>query len=285
MPRIFISYRRNDSEGYVGRLYDQLIKSFDKKEVFLDVGTIKPGEDFVVAIEKAVGTCNVLIAVIGPRWLNMEDSKGKRLLDNPNDFVRLEIVTALRRSIPVIPVLVGRSKVPSHSDLPDDLSALVKHNALELSHHRFSYDVDRLVETIGGAYGVVRISAYPSLLSKIDMGLIGDPFELYIDHPVHDRKAPHVRFKGSEGVTLRIEKGVHTIHIRHRAFDSSPLHQSSNELSFSLKGGQTVLFSFGLESPEVPFSQRRFGWASPPKVPFSQLRLVIRPYKWATALR
>ena len=98
MTRIFISYRRADSEGYVGRLYDQLIKKFDKSEIFLDVGTIKPGEDFVVAIEKAISSYDVLIAVIGPKWLNMRDNKGASLIDKPNDFVRLEIASALKRN-------------------------------------------------------------------------------------------------------------------------------------------------------------------------------------------
>ena len=99
MSRIFISYRRTESEGYVGRLYDHLLKHFDKKEIFLDVGAIKPGEDFVSVIEKVVGSCDALIAVIGPRWLEIRDDNGRRRLQSASDYVRLEIATALARNI------------------------------------------------------------------------------------------------------------------------------------------------------------------------------------------
>jgi hypothetical protein len=107
MARIFLCYRRDDSGGYAGRLYDRLGQRFGHDNLFMDIDTIAPGLDFVEAIEKAVGTCDVLLAVIGRQWLTSTDSQGQRRLDNPEDFVRLEIVTALVRQIRVIPVLVG----------------------------------------------------------------------------------------------------------------------------------------------------------------------------------
>src|SRR5579864_3022816 len=105
MNRIFINYRRQDSEGYVGRLYDSLAQHFERDDLFMDVGSIKPGEDFVAALEEAVATCDVFLAVIGPQWSSVTDDSGHRRLDNWNDFVRIEIASALKQRKLVIPVL------------------------------------------------------------------------------------------------------------------------------------------------------------------------------------
>ncbi len=148
MSRIFINYRRQDSEGYVGRLYDHLTRHFESSDVFMDVDSIPPGVDFVTFLEEAVAGCDVLIAVIGPQWLALSDEAGSRRLDLWNDFVRIEIATALKQNKPVIPVLVGQARMPSPSDLPDDLVTLARRNAMELSHQRFSYDADKLVSAI-----------------------------------------------------------------------------------------------------------------------------------------
>ena len=90
MSRIFISYRRDDSAGYAGRLHDHLCQHFGQGQTFMDIDTIEPGVDFVETIEKAVGSCDVLIVVIGPQWLSMTDATGRRRLDNPEDFVRMK---------------------------------------------------------------------------------------------------------------------------------------------------------------------------------------------------
>ncbi len=147
MSRIFINYRRQDSEGYVGRLYDHLTQHLEKDLIFLDV-EIKPGADFVEAIESAVQSCDVFLLVIGPSWLNAADEQGRRRIDLENDFVRLEIATALKHNKVIIPVLVGRGQIPSANDLPEDIRAFVRRNAVELSHNRFAYDAGRLVEAI-----------------------------------------------------------------------------------------------------------------------------------------
>jgi hypothetical protein len=109
---------------------------------------LEPGIDFVEAIETSVGSCDVLIAVIGKRWLRSSVGKGRRRLENPEDFVRVEIATALKRNIRVIPVLVDGALMPRSSDLPDDLRLLVRRNAVEVSHNRFNADFGRLVATI-----------------------------------------------------------------------------------------------------------------------------------------
>lgn len=148
MSRIFINYRRLDSEGYVGRLYDHLLRHFQREDIFMDVDSIKPGQDFVTALENAVAGCDVFIAVIGPSWLNAADEEGNRRLDAWNDFVRIEIASALHQEKLVIPVLVGRAKMPSPAELPEDIAALARRNAFELSHFHFPQDVEKLVMMI-----------------------------------------------------------------------------------------------------------------------------------------
>src|SRR5271165_2666190 len=146
--QIFISYRRQESSAWAGRLSDHLSHHFPSNQVFMDVDSVDLGEDFVKTIEKTVGSCDVLIAVIGKGWLTSSEKEGQRRLDNPDDFVRLEIATALKRNIRVIPVLVDGALMPRPGDLPDDLKALVRRNALQLSHDRFRADSQRLASAV-----------------------------------------------------------------------------------------------------------------------------------------
>ncbi|MEA2008972.1 MAG: toll/interleukin-1 receptor domain-containing protein, partial [Chloroflexota bacterium] len=103
---IFISYRRVDTAYAAGRLYDRLSARFGEENIFMDVEGLDPGVNFVETIEEAVASCNVLIALIGSQWLTVKAQQGGRRLDNPEDFVRLEIAAALKRNIRVIPILV-----------------------------------------------------------------------------------------------------------------------------------------------------------------------------------
>jgi hypothetical protein len=146
--QIFISYRRDDSSPWAGRLYDDLDRHFVSNQIFMDVDTIQPGVDFVEAVEKSVGYCDALIAVIGKRWLISSDEEGARRLDNPEDSVRIEILTALKRGVRVIPVLVDGATMPRSRDLPDDLKSLARRNALEVSHNRFRTDSKRLIAAV-----------------------------------------------------------------------------------------------------------------------------------------
>ena len=144
---IFLSYRRDDSAGHAGRLYDTLVNHFGEDHIFMDVDTIEPGDDFVAVIERAVASCQVLIAVIGRQWL-ARSGESIRLLENPNDFVRIEIAAALERDILVIPVLVQRALMPSPTELPEDLSTLSRRNAFELSDYRWQFDVEELIRAV-----------------------------------------------------------------------------------------------------------------------------------------
>jgi TIR domain len=152
--QIFISYRREESRWSVRSMYDRLATHFDRKQIFMDVDTLKPGVDFVDAIEKSVGSCDLLIAVIGACWVTVTDEQGRRRLDNSEDFVRREIATALRREIRVIPVLVDGAVMPRQNDLPDDLKPLVRRNALPVSDTRFDDDCQRLVTAIEQVFEV-----------------------------------------------------------------------------------------------------------------------------------
>jgi TIR domain len=149
--QIFISYRREDSAASAGRVYDRLSGRFRSSRIFIDVDNIAPGIDFVAALEKSVGSCDVLISVVGARWLTATDEDGKRRLDDPEDFVRLEIATALKRGIRVIPVLVDGASMPRSSDLPDDLKSLVRLQALKVSQDRFRSDSEPLITAVDQA--------------------------------------------------------------------------------------------------------------------------------------
>jgi formylglycine-generating enzyme required for sulfatase activity len=146
-PGIFICYRREDTGGHAGRLSDHLIAHFGDEQIFMDLDQIEPGEDFVQVIEEAVGACDILLALIGRNWLASHDETGRRL-DNPNDFVRLELGAALARGVSVIPVLVQGAQMPRPPDLSEDIRPLTRRQAFELSDRRWRHDVDQLVERL-----------------------------------------------------------------------------------------------------------------------------------------
>jgi len=146
--RIFISYRRADSAGYAGRIYDRLTAHFGEDAVFMDVDTIEAGLDFVEVLQNAVQSCDVLVALIGQRWLTVKDENGERRLDNPEDFVRVEIAAALDRNIRVIPVLVDGTTMPRSTELPRNLKPLARRNALQVNHHSFNADAYRLISQL-----------------------------------------------------------------------------------------------------------------------------------------
>ena len=148
IPRVFISYRRDDSAGDTGRLYDTLSARFGRESVFMDIDAIPAGADFAEAIREAVSACQVCIPVIGKNWLGSADIAGRRRLDDDRDLVRLEIQAALERNLRVIPVLVQGATMPSAEQLPDAIGRLAVRNAFELSYGRWHYDAAQLIATI-----------------------------------------------------------------------------------------------------------------------------------------
>jgi hypothetical protein len=146
MGKIFISYRRDDAGEAAGRLSDNLRECFGQDSVFMDVDGIGLGRDFRKVIGETLSQCGVMLAVMGKTWLQNTDAKGNRRLDQPADFVRLEIATALKRDIDVIPVCVQGAGVPSADDLPDDLKDFAFRNAIELTHAKWNSDAQLLIE-------------------------------------------------------------------------------------------------------------------------------------------
>jgi hypothetical protein len=147
MATIFISYRRSDAAGYAGRLYDQVVQRFGEANVFKDLDSIKPGADFAQVIEQTVTRSDALLAVIGSDWVSPR-------LEDPDDWVRLEIAHALAGDVRVVPILVGGAKMPAPSDLPADLSALTRKHAYDFSetgwHAQVAEFLDRLEAAVRG---------------------------------------------------------------------------------------------------------------------------------------
>ena len=148
--RIFISYRRDDSRGYAGRLQGDLSRRYSEEHVFRDI-EIPPGADFGEYITSLVDKCNVVLAIIGPGWLDARNREGERRLDDPQDWVRLEIERALARDgVEVIPVLVDGARLPPREELPATMLALRRRNAFELSDRRWDYDLEELGKHLDG---------------------------------------------------------------------------------------------------------------------------------------
>ncbi|MBI5668032.1 MAG: TIR domain-containing protein [Chloroflexi bacterium] len=148
MPRIFISYRREDSRTITGRIYDRLVTAFGRENVFKDVDSVPPGKDFRGVIKEAVSNCDVVLVIIGPRWLHTADKQGNRRLDNPQDFVRVEVETGLQRQgVDVIPLLVEGASFPSEDELPTALKQLAFRNAWPVQDDPYFHrDMDRLID-------------------------------------------------------------------------------------------------------------------------------------------
>ena len=145
---IFISYRRDDSRGFAGRIYDRLSDRLGSENIFFDVDNIAPGLDFVEVLTERVGACDALVAVIGKDWLASVDRTGRRRLDNAEDFVRVEIEAALKRGVRVIPVLVENAAMPQAEELPDSLRKLARRQGIAIDHARFNSDVERLLRVL-----------------------------------------------------------------------------------------------------------------------------------------
>jgi hypothetical protein len=151
--RIFISYRREDSSGYAGRLFDHIKDHFGNDRVFMDISSIEPGVDFVDSIEKALNSCDTFLVLIGKDWLDCRDAGGNRRLDDPDDFIRIETSAALRRDVRVFPILVKGAVMPSSKDLPEEMVKLARRNAHELSDQRWQFDCNKLMAVLEKVVG------------------------------------------------------------------------------------------------------------------------------------
>jgi hypothetical protein len=150
---IFISYRREDSAGFTRAIANALKETFGAERVFVDVDTLAPGDDFVAKIRQTVGDCAAELVVIGRHWLAAKQD-GRRRLDDPSDYVRVEVGAALARGVRVIPILVDGASMPAPADLPDELAPLATRNALSLEHADFDQDMARLISVLRAELGV-----------------------------------------------------------------------------------------------------------------------------------
>jgi TIR domain len=171
MARIFICYRREDSSGHAGRLYDRLGARFGD-DVFMDIDAIGPGVDYARLIDETIDTVEAVVVVIGQQWLSSADGDGNRRLDDPEDLVRQEISVALARDVVVIPVLVQGAVLPEPGDLPPELVGLTRHNAFEVSDGRWNYDADRLVHALEESLATTAPASAPA---AIDPGVDEEP--------------------------------------------------------------------------------------------------------------
>ena len=242
---IFISYRRDDSEGEAGRLYDDLIRVFGPEAVFMDVSDIHPGKDFRQAIDDNVARCTVLLAVIGPRWATIQDASGARRIEQENDFVRLEIASALAKGIDVIPVLVHEARMPNPSELPESVRNLCYRNGVELTHTRWNSDVELLIRTLreyvkrGGAIPTRQIR---SVIEPVSLGE-----KAPVPQPPAEAAPPPPRARGISGgvailmVLLALMAGagayivIHQM-LKHHKKDEAPASEKKRAPQASILG-------------------------------------------------
>lgn len=144
MRSVFVSYRRGDSEGQARALSFELVKSIGRNSVFMDVDSIALGRDFRQILHERLESCDLMLALIGPGWLDAKDALGNRRLESDTDLIRQEIAAALKRSIPVIPVLLQGAQMPSAERLPDDVKDLVYRNGFELGDSTWESDVNEM---------------------------------------------------------------------------------------------------------------------------------------------
>jgi len=145
---VFLNYRREDSSGSSGRIFDQLSQKLKGVKIFMDVNALEPGVDFGHALNDQLAGCDYFIAVVGPNWIGARSADGRRRLDDPKDYVRLEIEAALERGIRVVPVLVDGAQMPQPDELPQTLRPFCMRNAVVVAHHKFAGDVADLAGAI-----------------------------------------------------------------------------------------------------------------------------------------
>lgn len=184
-PRIFISYRRDDCAGHAGRVCDRLEQVFGSEFVFRDVEDIAAGDDFVDTLHAQVDQCEVLLALIGPRWLVAADAQGRRRLDKEHDWVRREIARGLDRQIRVIPVLLQGAKLPDAAELPEELAPLLRRQAVELRDTQFERDTELLVSLLAPGYR--RLRRYRFVIAALLVAMVGIGAYAYHAHRERER--------------------------------------------------------------------------------------------------
>lgn len=212
MSSVFISYRRGDSIATAGRIRDRLVQEYGRDKVFVDVDDIPHGRDFVEVLESKVAQTRVLLAIIGPGWLEASDEQGRRRLDQSDDFVAIEIASALaRKQVAVIPVLVDGARMPTADELTERLKPLARRNAIELRNSQFGSDAARLIGSINAVVGAPRIPLAAKLVAWAGVLLLliagvwaaSGPIRLMLPGPVPPQAEPKAVASAPVSVTPR----------------------------------------------------------------------------------
>jgi outer membrane protein assembly factor BamD (BamD/ComL family) len=244
--KIFINYRRGDDPGTTGRLFDRLQDVFDPQQLFLDVDNIAPGLDFVRELNDRVAECDIVLSVIGRSWLDSRNAEGKRRLDDPDDFVRIEIESALKQSKRVIPVLVGEGQLPRPEDLPETLRPLTRRNAVRLTHERFRADTQSLIKALQQA--LEEIDALKRTQSDVKAEQQGQEQDRLKEQEAARRAEEEERRRHAEAAekqrteeerALAAAKGANTI----AAFDSFLASYPSNSLAEEAQNCKAALLA------------------------------------------
>jgi hypothetical protein len=168
MGAVFISYRRGDVDGQARALVGDLSNHVGRDNVFIDVDSIAPGRDFRQVLKERLETCDMVLALIGRQWLDAKDQAGRRRLEDPGDFVRQEIAAALKRDIPVTPILLEDADMPTADRLPDEIRDLAYRNAFTLSHARWESDVEELIRRRAELHGGAHVPRYQRDLRDVE---------------------------------------------------------------------------------------------------------------------
>lgn len=187
--RTYVSYRRQDSVDIAGRFSDRLAARFGTNSIFKDVDSIPFGDDFRTTVQREIQQCDVFLVLIGQQWLTVTDAKGNRRIENPNDFVRIEIESALQQRIPVVPVLIGGTHMPRAVDLPASLRDLAYRNAAILRPDPdFHVDMDYLIRALEGL--VESSSGTPAHQGQVPELNVraSEPATIFVSHSTQDRK-------------------------------------------------------------------------------------------------
>ena len=246
--RVFVSYRRADSPQAVGRIYDKLVGCYGADNVFKDVDSISPGSDFRQVLADSLATCDVLVAVIGARWLTTTAAESR--LNEPSDLVRLELETAIARGTRIIPLLVDGAAMPEARRLPGPLQALASRNAIEIRPDPdFHRDISRLINALGGPNdpGAAAVLGAGSLshlryflyVSRTKVEMLGAQIPLT---KVTGQSDDIYQALGSVLASLDRDKAIGSCEQPHGYF-RGVLDMHFGDISFYRGGGRMVLFS------------------------------------------
>jgi TIR domain/SecA preprotein cross-linking domain/SEC-C motif len=209
---VFICYRRADEAGFAGRLYDRLAARFGKNEIFMDIDFLEPGRDFPEALDQTLQQVKVMLVVIGQRWLDAGRSWRSRRIDDPDDYVRHEIATALARNLLVIPVLVDGASMPRPTDLPPPLKLLARRHARELSHFLFDAQcADLLAASNVSLVGYLLNALLAQALLQKNREYVVQDGKVAVMDPRSRRPLTDCRFRGGLHQAIQAKEGVEVI--------------------------------------------------------------------------